>query len=87
MFKDVEAPSQNFKENKMSICFTVDIMCNGDVGDHICAEWVFGTVQYHTISGTRESARKKAKAAGWVYKDGKDYCPDCAKKIGRKGCA
>lgn len=64
----------------MSICFTADVMCNGDEGQHICAEWVFGTVQYHNTSGTRKIAREKAKKAGWIHKDGKDYCPECAKR-------
>lgn len=64
----------------MSICFTADVFCDGEGGN--CADWIFGTVQYHNTSGTREIARKKAKEKGWIHKNGKDYCPECAKKVG-----
>lgn len=65
----------------MSICFTVDVFCDGDAGNHVCTEWIFGTVQHYNISGTRKIARKRAKIAGWINKNGKDYCPECAKKM------
>ena len=64
----------------MAICFTVDVMCDGDVDGHACGAWTFGTVQYHSISGTRKIAREGAKKEGWVHKNGKDYCPGCTER-------
>lgn len=69
------------ERNKMAMCFTADVMCDGDKNKHICAEWIFGTVQYYNISGTRKIAREKAKQAGWTHKNGEDFCPECSKRL------
>lgn len=33
---------------------------------------------------TKTAAQQRAtyKLDGWVYRNGKDYCPDCAKRLG-----
>lgn len=65
----------------MSICFTIDVMCDGDDGH--CLHWTDGAVQWHNITGTKAEARKAAKKAGWKRIKGKDYCPKClSSKIG-----
>jgi hypothetical protein len=47
----------------------VTILCDGD--------------ECHTNTGylsvsTATEAREQLKERGWTYKNGKDYCPDCA---------
>lgn len=32
-------------------------------------------------AGSVKQARMFAKTEGWLHKDGKDYCPECAKKV------
>lgn len=55
---------------------TYDVFCDGrdDIGP--CPQWA--TEASSGVSGT--DARMRAKAEGWVRRNGKDLCPDCARK-------
>lgn len=60
----------------MSITVTTDVFCEGTRNGERCVQWIFGTVGPRSAAG---EARKNAKAAGWVRRNGKDLCPDCKK--------
>lgn len=58
----------------MSLTYTVDVWCDHEEGSDgaTCIEWVHGMV------GGRPNlaeARSRARAAGWVRRNGRDYCP------------
>jgi len=54
------------------IRITTDVFCDK------CGDWEQGTTRFSSDS---KAARKKAKARGWVYFLGNDYCPKCKKEI------
>ena len=62
----------------MSVCYTVDIFCDSEG----YVEWIFGYVQRNETFQMQKVSREIAEQYGWIYKDGKDYCPEYAKKIG-----
>ena len=53
----------------MSYIVTTDISCDS------CGDWTFGAVG---PAVRKRSATKEAKTKGWIAKDGKHFCPDCA---------
>jgi len=62
----------------MAVSFTIDIWCDYDK----CADWIFGCVQHYDLFNARKIARENVEKQGWTYKNGKDYCPECTKKMG-----
>lgn len=55
----------------MSIVRTYSVFCDAwDAPESPCLMWVAET------TGGATAARRFAKRAGWVRKDGKDLCPD-----------
>lgn len=53
----------------MAILKTYDVDCDFDG----CLEWTYGDVGHRV---TVNEARYRARESGWVYKDGKDLCPE-----------
>jgi len=55
----------------MSVVVETFLVCDGNCGEN------FG-IDFRSL--TANEHRKIAKENGWICKNGKDYCPVCAKK-------
>lgn len=61
----------------MSAVVNTYISCDGGV------ECPYGSLYgVDTPESSAKQHRAKFAAAGWVYRGGKDYCPDCAFRLG-----
>lgn len=64
----------------MSVTYTADVWCDADN----CSQWTHGLTA--SIPPKKGAAREAAKRTGaFIRVDNKDYCPDCAKKLGLEG--
>lgn len=54
----------------MAIVKTLDVFCDFDG----CLDWTEGGQAGRRA--TAKEARYRARESGWVYKDGKDLCPE-----------
>lgn len=54
----------------MSTSREVTVWCDGDG----CHAWTYGADAPHRTAAT---ARRGARAEGWVHRDGRDLCPAC----------
>lgn len=59
----------------MSIVIETFLICDGHCGTN------YGVDNRHQ-SG--QAHRANAKQEGWIVKNGKDYCPDCTRKLSKK---
>lgn len=61
----------------MPITYTTDLFCDGEtLNGYCCTAWVhvsIGCAKHREIV-------QWAKANGWLYRNRKFYCPDCAQK-------
>jgi len=62
----------------MSICRSVFLYCDAEAKDCPRKGDQFGDYVHQTAAAVRQAAR----IYGWVRRDGKDYCDDCAKRLG-----
>lgn len=61
----------------MSLTYTVDVWCDHELGSDgtECGAWIHGSVGGKTQVA---EARRRAKAHGWLRRNGRDYCPEHA---------
>ena len=60
----------------MGLVLTRDIFCDGILeSGNLCPQWAEGASSIDSAAAARELARH----AGWVRRDGRDLCPECAK--------
>lgn len=60
----------------MSIVFTADVFCDGDLEDGtLCGLWTNGVTG--ATPPRKAEARERASVEGWRRIGTKDYCPRC----------